>query len=979
MHRLLTILFLISTIICNLFGQIINLAAIRVEFNEDSNALTTGNGLFAIDSVTLDSFAVDPAPHNRAYFQDQITAVDNYFNNVSNGRVRVRGDVFPVGLDDAYKLPHEMRYYNPNTSTEDTDRGIAKLFVDAVITADNDTSFNYADYDLVVIFHAGVGRDISLDFDETPQDIPSLYITRQFIAQNLDTVFNGLAVDNGNWMVDKAILLPETENQQGIQLAMTGLFAANIGSYLGLYDLYSTEEQRSGIGKLGLMDAGLFNANGLIPAPPSAFSRKILGWETPYILNEPSTEINIARFKSANTDGLPTIIEIPVNEDESFLLEYRGNHQDNLDSVLYEIADQRDEFPGYMEILKTNYRDRIEISPNGVLLSVDDYDLGMPGNGILLWHIDNAAIRNAEDRQINNNPLWRAVDVEEADGSEDIGENYNFLQAGYQSDLGWRFDYWHANNDAPLFKNVFSGSSSPNSRSNLNRTETNIVISNFSNYFSDVMTFDYTRDFYDEGFPIKINNADATDTKVISGPVKKNDRVETFVFSINDQGHIYGFGAAGQGLFASEKTMIQNISASFGDLISIALMDTNQVADGINDILIALSSNALYGFDLGNSDPDTMAIVMFEQNAGITAATNSPIVVHNRLIYFIDGALIQSYGYDGEPSPPIEPVNAPFLYDLVIDDSLNLPINPYAGYNYLAGISPEDLLGLRLTENGSEFSSYTMADEQENILFTADSAIGQFSLMDIDGNGTVDILYNSSNGLHVYNQNGSPVINFPIFPRLSEKETLIGTPMIIGLNGSEDPLIIITTSKGQILAYNKSGKNAPGFPISLGGDFSHQVLPVQWDDDSAFELVGVSNKGFISALEIMGTNSNSALIWTNTNLNEHNNAIFKKQFTPVAKLHGLVPASLFFNYPNPNQGNFTTIRYYLNEAARVSFRIFDISGYKIDEFSGPGLANTANEVLWNVKDVSSGVYICQLEAKTASASQRRIIKIMIVH
>ena len=87
--------------------QTINVAAIRVEFVEDNNALTTGNGLFAVDSVTNDPFAIDPAPHNRTYFKDQIIAADNYFNNVSKGKVRVTGNVFPAGLNSAYKLPKE--------------------------------------------------------------------------------------------------------------------------------------------------------------------------------------------------------------------------------------------------------------------------------------------------------------------------------------------------------------------------------------------------------------------------------------------------------------------------------------------------------------------------------------------------------------------------------------------------------------------------------------------------------------------------------------------------------------------------------------------------------------------------------------------------------------------------------------------------------------------------------------------------------
>jgi len=270
MRRLFLIFFFTTIFSINLIGQTIRIAAIRVEFIEDSNPLTTGNGTFAIDSITTELFAVDPAPHNKTYFTDQLIAADNYFNNVSGGSVRIIGDVFPQEQDSSYKLSREMKYYNPNTSLKDTDKGIANLFIDAVQVADSDPALYYSDYDLVVIFHAGVGRDIDLGFDETPQDIPSLFVTSQFVSQNLDTVFNGILVDNGSSIVDRAIILPETENQQGFQIALTGILVSNIGSYLGLYDLFSNREQRSGIGRFGLMDAGLLNINGLIPAPPSA-------------------------------------------------------------------------------------------------------------------------------------------------------------------------------------------------------------------------------------------------------------------------------------------------------------------------------------------------------------------------------------------------------------------------------------------------------------------------------------------------------------------------------------------------------------------------------------------------------------------------------------------------------------------------------------------------------------------------------------
>jgi hypothetical protein len=109
--------------------------------------------------------------------------------------------------------------------------------------------------------------------------------------------------------------LPETESQEGIEAALTGIFAANIGTQLGMYDLFSPSEQTTGIGRFGLMDAGLFNLYGLAPALPSAFSRQLIGWDKPAQLNQPQQDIPLTRLASKGTAGV-TCYRMPINSDE---------------------------------------------------------------------------------------------------------------------------------------------------------------------------------------------------------------------------------------------------------------------------------------------------------------------------------------------------------------------------------------------------------------------------------------------------------------------------------------------------------------------------------------------------------------------------------------------------------------------------------------------------------------------------------------
>ncbi|KAA3608441.1 MAG: T9SS C-terminal target domain-containing protein [Calditrichaeota bacterium] len=978
MYRFLIFCFIVLISASELFSyQNIKIAAIRVEFLIDDNDLTTGDGTFLVDSVTTDPFAIDPAPHNRTYFKDQIIAAGNYFNSVSNGNVQISGDVFPKSMNGAYSLAREMSYYNPNTTQSEIDKGIGNLFVDAITVADEDPDFNYSDYDLVVIFHAGVGRDIDLGFDETPQDIPSLFVTADFMKEKWDDSFSGISVDGGNTVIRQGIILPETENQQDVQVALTGLFVSNIGSYLGLLDLFSPGEQRSGIGRFGLMDVGLFNISGLIPAIPSPFSRKKLGWESPHYLTSNQNSIQIAQYGSAASNTVPSLIEIAVNQDESFLLEYRHNQNSNIDSLQFEISKDRDEFAGHMEVLKTFFEDEIEISDSsGVLLSVKNYDIGLPGKGILIWHIDQSVIRNNESNSINDDPEWRAVDLEEADGSQDIGESYSLLDAGYQSELGTLFDYWFKGNDAPLYKNIFSAESRPNSLSNLNRANTGITISNFSSNKSEIMTFDFKKDFHVPGFPKSLKSSGKPFT--ISAKPELNSGIPAieqadWVFTINESGAINAFGKNGEGLLFQNKNILAKVDANSTGIQSIALADTN--GNGNPELLIAMSGGTLSGFDITVAD-DSLAKEIFSTTENITAAVNSPIVVDRNQIFYVDGININRFSVKGLPNGFIG--TSLNMNDVLIKDLT--AIRSTFDFDFIGAVNSNEIVYAVNSENTENETTEYFVTDSTGVLkhsFTSDKLLGQFSIAVLES--TPAIVFNSQKELHVKNLNGSAVINFPIRPNLLEDEYFVGTPAIVDASGEDDIVIIVTTNKGQLFAYDQKGNSVEGFPLSFGGSFSESAIVVQLNDDTALELVAVSNSGIASAIEIPGTNTSSEIIWGSSNFNSANNADLDTSYTTIPISDNLLPKSRFFNYPNPNEGDETTIRYFLNEAAEVNILIFDAAGYKIDEFSGPGLAFTANEVKWQVGNVASGVYICQLEAVSETRTERKMIKILVVH
>ncbi len=97
-------------------------------------------------------------------------------------------------------------------------------------------------------------------------------------------------------------------------------------------------------------------------------------------------------------------------------------------------------------------------STSGVITSIPNYDLGLPGSGLLIWHVDTSRY-NASRQGINDDPQARAVALVEADGAVDIGFPTTALFGN--PDLGWRWDLWYAGNEGFFEANPDRGIGNP--------------------------------------------------------------------------------------------------------------------------------------------------------------------------------------------------------------------------------------------------------------------------------------------------------------------------------------------------------------------------------------------------------------------------------------------------------------------------------------------------------------------------------------
>jgi len=152
-----------------------------------------------------------------------------------------------------------------------------------------------------------------------------------------------------------------------------------------------------------------------------------------------------------------------------------------------------------------------------------------------------------------------------------------------------------------------------------------------------------------------------------------------------------------------------------------------------------------------------------------------------------------------------------------------------------------------------------------------------------------------------------------------------------------------------------------------------------FDNDNATELVSINDRGEIFSWQLNALEKNTILWWNQRNNNPTNNAFIQNQLTEIpVKITELMPKESVYNYPNPNTQNYTTIRYFLKKDADVDIKIFDLAGDLVASLRGPGQGNVHNEQRWELSDVSSGVYLCRVEAISADEKNVKIIKIMVV-
>ena len=476
MRAAVSLLIVMSTLQAEVVGGL-KIALIRISFEKGDFPGFTGDGDFLMSPTDIcGDYIIDPPPHNKNYFNSHLRAVNNYFRTVSHNIFGIdldESNIYPASNDSSYRLTRSMNYYNELGMEIEHEKRITTLLKDAIEKAYEVDQIDFNNYDLIAVIHPGLGQDFKLPFlDPTPEDIPSTFVDSRMIEKYFD---KPLVV--GNSTVNNGLILPESQNHPlmdpsifsalsnpcDIQYSITGTWALMIGFAVGLPPLWNIDTGESGIGIFGLMDQGSNNGRGMIPSIPNPWTRIHAGWEDPTEYSSPQT-IKLTNLKKNS------IAKIFLNDSEYFLIENRNNwfrQGVDIDSARLAVWEKTKIYPSYIDVLFDS--SGVIKNEYGVVTKINNYNMGMPASGFLIWHIDESRIsKNINSYKINYDKLAKGIDLEEADGAQDIGYVSNLLtdpSSGYWGDMWFNSNsqYFRSNTINNL---EFSNYTFPNTQTN---------------------------------------------------------------------------------------------------------------------------------------------------------------------------------------------------------------------------------------------------------------------------------------------------------------------------------------------------------------------------------------------------------------------------------------------------------------------------------------------------------------------------------
>ncbi len=1001
----------------------LDVVAIMVEFQPDTNRLTSGTGIFGSDGMdglpylTRQSQTyIDPLPHDTSYFKAKLEFARNYFSKSSDGQLTINYRVLPT----IYQLDKKMEEYSPIGETFSTEK-LADFLSDVWTEVEAQGGFNTTGLDpettAFVVFHAGVGRDVELTgttLDITPFDIPSINMREQELERWLGNDFDGFPINGGSFLVKSSIIMPRTESRRGediqeneivFPLSTNGLLTASIGSHLGLPDLFNTETGEPAIGRFGLMDgAGFFSYNGLIPPEPSAWEKIFLGWETPFTIT--TSNADSIPLPAAALDQPNSIAKYDLSSTEYFLIENR--HRD-IDGTGVTITTQRPDgsitqktFTNQDEAFLFQESGFDSLLDVGTIINVSNFDWSLPGGidigpderegtgddrqlngGMLIWHIDEAIIdQQLSTSRVNADPLLRGVDLEEGDGAQDIGRESILLDNS--PNFGFAFDFWWSGNNYRVITQTGSIDLNPD---NIFGSETFPDNSSNSGALSGFEFYDFSDNVPMASFRVRA--------------------VETSEFGFQN---LFEYQTGTNAFYTAED--------AYWDYFPLQL-DIVEINTDTLVLAPAFSSYNTYDYE----NPVTETRLIFPGTR-----TQQPLVLGSRVTKAENpipgtGAPLTSDDLDTSSGWAVSAMNeSAFLssqdgtsIDLDFTttrflgaDGSNLPITD--SFEFRSEIISGNFVGI--SDNTVSFEGESLSDyiaSATNRLFagTVSSNLGNFYYLFEDGaftiidpsaseafvpifeeesaewpaiidEGYIYRINRTENTIEGYNFSGALLPDTPI--SAPEGFQLIGTPLVADITGDNiQDLIVVgqTDFSVNIFAFETNGNPIEGFPLNVGGSIGKDIQPVHpmfYQD----RLYAISHTGDLKAWKFDNFTSSQ---WPRRyGPNPYNKVSAYITFSDTQSgSFSVLNKDETYNWPNPADQE-TNLRFEVKSpGGTVDITVIDYTGRVVFERTVDARGGVPEEITISTGSWGSGAYFARVKATVEGRSESKVIKIGVAH
>ncbi len=1001
----------------------LHVVALRVEFQPDTSRYTTGDGTF--DGALFDTLEprIDPLPHDAAYFQAHLDFLEHYVATVSDGQTQLTTHLIP----EVVRVSRPMGAYSPTGPEADSDAELARLAAlveEAWTLADRQSGFDPSGLDpertVFLLFHAGVGRDIELTgttFDRTPEDLPSLF----FDEGALQRLLGGRLPGFKGRPVDHTMLIPRTETRRAYdfiqdqpflaEISINGLLAASLFNALGVPDLFDTAGQQSAIGPFGLMDPyGFFAFNGLFPPEPSAWTRYYLGWADPVTLDFDAPGTHVLDAVAGPGGG---IARAAISDAEYFLIEnrYRDPTGEGLVMQVWQdgvVTEQR----------VTNGDETfnsLDVSGfiGGVVVGANTYDWALPGGldedgnelngGILIWHVDERVLAaGLAANRVNADPARRGLDLEEADGAQDLGRP-NLNPLGPEFDRGSPFDFWYEGNpvrvitaggrEIRLYQNRFGPDTYPSTSTN-DGGPSFLVLEGFSAP-GPTMTFAFRRE---EAAGIAVDavldgqdvGATATGGAVgwwpaADGPAvlvyrgatppdtgaalialradgqRRLDAGEDVVFAVDaDERLVWVERATGTHAVvrwaAAVGGPVSTVEVPLPEAVQDARLEPPLVAGGRRLYVVARTEQGgrLLALEVdagGAATAEVLDAAPVEDVRTLAMTPGGPAVAGGRGARVGESAWTYDLPWTGDALPHDWNVG-----QLVVgeEDGRPLGVLPVVNEAVLVWLLPDETV--------------RMVDVRT--VLDAPGALTRYPLLaDLDDDGRLDVLATYGAWLVAFTQGGAVVDGFP----MALPAAAVTQPLVARFPGRARGSVLVGLLDGSVYAADIGGREraVPGFPLAVGARLT--ATPLLVED----RLLAVAEGGMLRAWRFEDA---PTAVWAQLyGSPRHDSYRSPDTAPPSAAEGGLLPEADVFNWPNPIRDGRTFIRLRPAARGRAEITIVDLAGSLVEAITIEDVpAGVPTEVLWQT-DAASGIYVARVRfTADDGASVTRLITMAVI-